>query len=197
MTSSTRTLLLTLLVGISALQTIHAEDGLLWKTVNPASASVVPAYAGQAGPFPRVIKIEVTTHEDEAEAERQRQRDNAYNFAENLIKSGRGLQPEMRLLRVGGMLEGILGSRVLLNNQWVGIGAKVPVRLTKTSEVQEAIKALSIFDEAAASELGSRLDTELAARPLLDLAVRKITSSTLTLGAPGGKEYPVAISINR
>lgn len=173
-----------------------ADDSLLWKTVNTNAPSVVPAYTGQEGPFPKVIVVSATVAQDEIEAERQRQRDNAFNYAEGLIRAGKGLQPEMRTLRVGGMLDGNLGQRILLNNQWVGVGAKVPVRLTKTAEVQEALKLLATFDESAANELGGKIDAELTSNPLLNLTVQRITSSSLALGSPGGKSYSVEFNMN-
>ena len=186
------------LLGVLTASTAMAQESLLWKTVNSTPASVVPPYTGQEGPFPRVVEevVSATAPQDEALAEQQRQRDNAYNYAEGLLKSGKGFQPEMRLLRVGGMVEGNLGPRVLLNNQWVGVGTKVPVRLTKTAEIQEAIKLLANFDEAAASQMGQKLDGELSSNPLLQLSVQKITSQSLVLGAPGGKTYPINFNIS-
>ncbi len=174
------------LLGIS--NTSSAEESLLWKTINPASAVVVPTYAGQGSPFPvTVAPVEETSATDVLD-EQARLKEEAYNNAQNILKSGNALVPDLRAVVVGGMVEGNLGPRVLINNQWLGVGDKLTVRQYKTSSAIEALKVLAELDATAGEEIKQALDTKLSQNPTVALSLRRITSSSIVLHGPQGEQ---------
>lgn len=179
----------------------HAQDALLWKVDNTQPASVVPPYANQVSPFPQIV-VEAPVEEVsdasvvEAMVEQQRVRDEAFSHTDNLIKSGRGFEPMLSGLSVGGVLDGLLGKRVLLNNQWVGVGSSVDVRRVRTREMTEAINSLKEYDAEAATQMSGELNTALSASGTIRLTVKKIEPTVITLASPSGQTYTIPISIN-
>jgi hypothetical protein len=165
----------------------YAEDNLLWKTVNNTPAQVVPTYGGQGSPFPLTVAPATDPSVSAVLDEKARMREEAYSYAQGLLKGGSALQPEVRSLNVGGILVGALGPRVLINNQWLGQGDKVNVRQVKTSEAVNAIKALAEYDSNAAAELGADLNANLAARPIVGLTLQSVTSTSVVLTGPQGR----------
>ncbi|RYG61747.1 MAG: hypothetical protein EON60_02375 [Alphaproteobacteria bacterium] len=189
------------LVTLLAAPSVHA-DSLLWKAANPHTPTVVPPYTNQVSPFPqRALEKAADEQVDsaavmEALAEQKRIRDEAYSHTENLIKSGRGFEPMLSGLRVGGMLDGLLGKRVLVNNQWIGIGSGLDVRRVRTREMTEAINSLKEYDIEAATRMGGEVSNALTANSAVRLTVKKIEPSLLTLTSPSGQTYTLPISID-
>ncbi len=182
----------------------HAEGSLLWKTGNHNPAMVVPPYANQVSPFPKVIKEKAAVAEQpdqqavsEALAEQKRLRDEAFSRTEDLIRSGRGFEPMLGGLQVGGTLDGLLGKRVLLNNQWVGVGSGLDVRRVRTREMTETITLLKEYDADAAGQMESEMNTALAGNATVRLTVKKIEPALLTLASPSGQTYTLPISVNK
>lgn len=179
----------------------HA-DGLLWKGTNSNTPTVVPPYTNQVSPFPqRALEKPPEDQADsaavtEALAEQKRMRDEAFAHTEVLIKSGRGFEPMLSGLRVGGMLDGLLGKRVLVNNQWIGIGSGLDVRRVRTREMTDAINSLKEFDIDAATRLGGEVSSALSANGAVHLTVKKIEPDLLTLTSPAGQTYTLPISID-
>ena len=177
---------------------VWAEEDLLWKSVAMTPAVVVPPFVSQPSPFPQAaVLISATQPVDTAALEEQKRlRDKAYNYAEQLIKNGQATRPKLSTISVGGMVEGILGPRVLVNNSWVGVGTDVKVRKVRSSDAVEALKVLNELDESASTELTQALNTELATNPLVTLVVHAITSTSLVLKSKGGTKYPISFDIN-
>ncbi|RYG61565.1 MAG: hypothetical protein EON60_03045 [Alphaproteobacteria bacterium] len=194
------TFALTLATALAA-PAVHA-DSLLWKATNPSKPTVVPPYTNQVSPFPqRMLEKPPEDQADsaavtEALAEQKRMRDEAYSHTEGLIKSGRGFEPMLSGLRVGGMLDGLLGKRVLVNNQWIGLGSGLDVRRVRTQEMTEAINSLKEYDLEAATRMGGEVSSALSASSSVRLTVKKIEPDLLTLTSPAGQTYTLPISIN-
>jgi hypothetical protein len=185
-----------MLVAVGA----QAEEGILWKSGNPGPANVVPTYTNQTSPFPMVALAPVAVSEtavDEALLERQRLRDEAFGRADTLVRSGGALQPMMNGLRVGGMLDGTLGARVLLNDQWVGKGSRVKVRQVKSITAVQAIQALKEYDPDAAAELSGTLNAELTRNYVAELVVSGITSRTLVLTGAKGVKHVIDFEVDK
>lgn len=180
-------------------QPLMAEESLLWKSLANTPAVVVPPYTGQPSPFPKVATTAIVTQTQvdlAAIEEQRRMRDKAYNYADQLIKTGKAMRPELRTLSVGGMVDGRLGPRVLVNNLWVGEGTKVPVRQVRAPEALEALKVLAEFDETASTELTQAMNAELATNPTAMLTVESIKPKALILKGKDGVTYPINFSID-
>lgn len=173
----------------------QAEESLLWKAISTTPAVVVPTYAGQGSPFPKTELPAVASSNTEILDEQARLREQAYNNAHNLLKSGNALVPDLRTISVGGVVEGNLGARVLINNQWLGVGGKIMARQYKTAAALEALKALTELDAAAGEDINQALNLELSQNPTVALTLRKITSNTLILGGPRG-DTKININMN-
>lgn len=187
--------LILILAAVMASATAYAEDSLLWKSSNPAFAVVVPAYGGQPSPFPSAAPVQVDVSATSEVDEKRRLRDAAFDSAERQVNSGNALQADLRTLNVGGVVEGTLGRRVLVNNQWIGVGTQLGVRQYKSPVALEAIKALAEYDAGAADELTRHLNSQLTAQPILKLTLERITSGSLVLGSTKGK-YDIKFNIN-
>lgn len=172
-------LALGLAFGVGLALPAGAEE-LLWKATNTQPAMMVPSYPGSGSPFP-LAAVKPETLESGDSEEQLRLREEALATASKLVASGRALQPDMRNITVGGVVEGNLGPRVLINNQWLGVGEKLTVRQYKTRQVQEALKALSAVDPGSAQQLADSVEAKLTAAPTLALTVQKITSQTVSL----------------
>ena len=175
-----------------------AEESLLWKAIAVTPAVVVPPFTGQTSPFPQVAVpiVSVTEEVNMSEIEEQkRMRDKAFNYAEQLIKNGRAMRPELSSISVGGMVEGQMGPRVLVNNLWVGKGTQVPVRQVRSAEALEALKVLGELDETASGELTQSLNSALAMKPTMLLTVTSIDATAMVLKSPDGTSYPLKFNI--
>lgn len=191
--------LLGMAVLLLPLHAPQAEGSLLWKATNLTPATVVPPYTNQTSPFPVTAPPKVEVDENavtEALAEQKRLRDEAYKRADQMIRSGAGFEPVLRGLRVGGMLEGNLGKRVLLGNQWVGMGSQVRVRQTRTRELIEALRALQTYDTDMAVAMADHVDKLLRTNSTVTLSVKAISEKALTLAAPSGKTYDMNFTNN-
>lgn len=163
-----------------------AEEGLLWKSESIQPAVVVPAYAGQPSPFPTVKVAAAEVSSTDEMDEKRRMRDEAFQSADRLVASGAALRPDLRVINVGGLVNGTLGSRALIGNQWVAVGAAVQVPQYKSSEALEAIKTLAEYDADAAQDLTSKLNGQLVAHRTLPLVLQRITSDTLVFKSSRG-----------
>lgn len=164
-----------------------ADESLLWKATNVSPAQVVPTYAGQGSPFPQTMVPVADPSQTEVLDEQARMREEAFSYAQGILNGGAALQPELRTLRIGGILVGSLGPRVLINNQWLGQGDKLNVRQVKTTQAMSALKTLAEYDATAAAELTATLNADLAARPAVAVTLRTITSSSVVIEGPQGR----------
>lgn len=179
-------LILTLLPAVSL-----AQEILLWKTNNSASPTIVPAYTGQTSPFPQIIEKEATslisdTLSEEAELARMA-RIEALQRAEKLLSGSDALRPELGPIQIQGRVEGVAGPKVLISNQWIGVGRRLKVALSKTYEATTAIDELRKYDDEAANELESKLNQRLASTPFLDLTIVKIGDKNIDLTSTYGE----------
>jgi len=165
---------------------VWAEESLLWKASNPLAPQVVPAYAGQGSPFPVKAPTPEEVSATEVMDEQARLRDEALSYAQGLLQGNMALQPELRTLRIGGTLVGAQGARVLVNNDWIGLGNNVKVRQVKTREAVSALKALAEYDPSAAEQLNGSLNARLSSQPVVALKVLRITSTSVVLETPRG-----------
>lgn len=175
-------LLITTLLALLT-SSLNAQENLLWKTRNAVSPTAVPMYSDQPNPFPAAPEPAEADPNAEAAAllEQERMKEIALNNARTAVSSGQGLEPLINSLRVGGMLEGIRGARVLINNEWVGKGSQVKVRQVKSANVEQTIKALADLDESAATELTGQLNQQLSQNSFTTLTVQAITSQSVVL----------------
>ena len=189
-----------LLAGAAGFAPLHAQESLLWKATNPKPAAVVPQYGNQVSPFPTAIRTASTEFDEEAqlaaEAERSRLRDEAVGRVKQMISSGSGFEPMLRQLQVGGTLNGLQGPRVLINNQWVGVGSTVDARQMRTQKLAEELQNLANIDPATASEMGQQVQSMVIAGATIKLSIKQIAERSLTLAAPSGQTYTLQININ-
>lgn len=177
------TLAVLALIGVPSIP--RAEENLLWKATNSQPATVVPAYTGSGSPFPVTVTPEPVSDTSLID-ELTQQRNTAYANARSLLDGGRSLQANMGGLSIGGIIEGVLGPKVLINNQWLGVGEKLPVRQSKTPEIEKALKELEAMDAEAAQTMRSSINARLQADPVINLTMTNITSQTLYFKSPYG-----------
>jgi hypothetical protein len=135
-----------------------------------------------------VVVVSATAAESEAETNARRARIEALQQAEKLLASRAAVMPEMRAISVEGSIDGPRGPRVLINNQWVGVNAKVNVRIVRSQKALKAIEALREYDTAAADELVRRLDEYIAKNPQLTLTLQRIQPNALVFASPDGPQ---------
>jgi hypothetical protein len=178
--------------------TAHAQQaGVLWRVINQASGTVVPAYAGQPSPFPSLqVKPKVVSATDPALEQARQARMLALQSAEALLNSAQALKPNYRNVRVAAVISGPRGSRVLMSNRWVSVGQQLKVPLMQTAEAQEALNTLKQYDSVAAAELADRLDDRITASPSQLITLQAITSATVVFTSSYG-QYIVPIQITK
>lgn len=190
----TRTLtysLTALAFTLAAASTVHA-DGLLWKTTSRYQPSVVPPYTGQPSPFPSVIiateqsaTADGPTLED-MEVERMQQE--AVEHANQLIGSSQALVPYLEGAVVGGMVQGVGGSKILVGNEWIGPGMSMNVRLMASDDVREAISKVSDFNQDTAKSLKEQLALRLRQTPVTKMKLKEIRADSLVLVGDYGQQ---------
>ncbi|PZP39994.1 MAG: hypothetical protein DI585_02260 [Pseudomonas fluorescens] len=167
----------------------QAQESLLWKAVSKQPAAVVPAYNGEASPFPtRVAAVSNVSESSALEEEAARLRNAAFEEAQAVIASGRGVEPYTAGIRVGGVLEGMNGRKVLVANRWLGVGAVLPVRVTRSNIANEAIRNLASYDATASADLSRRLDSEIGSNPTTPLTLREIRKESLVFDSKYGRK---------
>ncbi|MBI1308533.1 MAG: hypothetical protein GC129_01565 [Proteobacteria bacterium] len=146
---------------------------ILWKAANSTSATVVPTYSGQPSPFPQVkAKVEEVSSTLDVEAEALRiARLQALHQAEQILNSKSAFQPQLQGLQMGGRVDGAAGPKVLIYNQWMGVGSQVRVALARTQNADAALDELRKYDSDAANLLENKLNKRLEANPTLDLTI--------------------------
>ncbi len=183
------------------LPSAQAEGSLLWKATSAIPATVVPTYTNQVSPFPVTFVKPPKDEIDEAAvseaiAVRQRLRDEAYERADKMLRSGSGFEPLLTGLRVGGVLEGNLGRRVLIRNQWLGVGSEVVVRQIRTRELIDALRALHEYDPSTAASMAGEVDGMLANNATVKLKVKSVSSKSLELTAPSGRAFTLPVNVD-
>jgi|GEM_PF-6898614 len=174
--------------GIVWAASARAED-LLWRVSNNVTPTVVPAYAGQLSPFPYIKKDvkQVTPTLSAEELAEQKQRARALQQAELVLSNvRRALVPQLDAVRVEGVISGQAGTKVLLNNNWVGVGTHVPVPLVRSQAAQQALSMLHEYDSIAADKLEHRFADLMSRNTLVNLTVSKIDSKGVTFSSAFG-----------
>lgn len=165
-----------------------AQDIVLWKATNTNSSTLVPAYMGQSSPFPHITQVVNNTSGTlDAEAEAARlARLQALERAEQLLAGKEAFKPEVGLIRIDGRVEGAAGPKILISNQWVGVGRQLQVRLSRTAEADAALEELRKYDSDAASQLETKLDMRLQQSPYLSLTIDTIKAKEVQLHSSYG-----------
>lgn len=171
----------------------NAQEVILWRANNDTSATLVPAYTGQATPFATVAggKKSVSASDSSADAAEQA-RIGALRLAEKLLSSKEAFQPDLNMVKVGGRVEGQAGVRVLMSNQWVGVGQRLGVRLVRSARAQTVIGELREHDKEAAAEIETRLDQRLSKNPKVQMVVKSIGTKEIKLDSEYG---PYAVPV--
>jgi len=172
---------LALLVTLLAAPHANAQEGLLWKVTSRYQPAVVPPYNSQPNPFAGgLVTAQVSVSEvleDEAQAQRERQM--IIDEAANLLKSSRAFEPYLDGMVVGGVVEGAQGRRVLIGNNWVGVGMALNVRLGISPQAQEALARIEPLDSEAAQAMRRMLEERRAKVPTARLTLLEIAEKSL------------------
>lgn len=183
------------LVVLTIASNSHAQEILLWKVENSLSPTIVPLYDGQPSPFPKieVKKTEPVSDTLSAEAEAARKaRLEALARAQKILNSKDAFKPELGVIQVNGVIQGVQGTRALISNQWVKVGQTMQVRAGRTPEVNNAIEMLRQYDADAANQLEEKLQQRYAENPYLTLKIKKIEPKELFLeGDHGTYRLPI------
>lgn len=185
------------IVALLALMPLSAgaQEILLWKAVNEVTPSLVPAYMGQESPFPHTAVVEEAvspTLSAEAEAARLA-RLQALSRAEQLVAGKEAFRPETGNIRIDGRVEGLAGPKILIANQWIGVGRQLQVRLVRTPEADSALDELRKYDADAAGELDRKLNDRLEKDPYLSLTIQSIKPKEVQLHSDYGP-YTIPIA---
>lgn len=189
-----RLLALVMLLALAAGGAARAQGITLWQVENAVTPTLVPAYVGQPSPFPAVKAQEVSATDPALEAVAQA-RLSALQKAEKLLASKDAFQPELGLVQVSGRLDGQAGPRILISNQWVGVGQRLGVKLTRSVKSQQVIRELREYDADAAGEIEGKLQQQLSKRPYLQMVVKSIGAKEIKLESEYGQHtVPIASS---
>ncbi len=177
-----------LVLALVAAPAAHAQEGLLWKVNSRYQATVVPPYMGQPNPFAGGGEVKVSETgvlEEEAQALRERQQ--TIDEATQLLNSSRAFEPYLDGMAVGGVVEGAQGRRVLIGNNWVGVGMELNVRLSISPQAQEALARIEPLDSETALSMRRSLDERRARVPTTRLKLLEIGEKNLVFQGDNGR----------
>lgn len=168
-----------------------AQAVVLWSVSNEASATMVPAYRGQPSPFPQPKKAEVdeAAAGDEAAQAAARLRA-ALTKARRLVASPKSLQLNPNQLSFKGVTEGAAGTRVLVQNTWVGMNEAITVRYAINPITAEALRELRALDAEAAATLQTKLNDRRRELEEQGVKIQKVNTKNkqIILETPQGRQ---------
>jgi hypothetical protein len=160
-----------------------AQEAVLWREINPNSATVIPTYDGGESPFPPRQQA-ATPRAEGAEIDTAALLANALSQARNLVRPANALVP-MALSAANGLTNGAKGPRVLVRGDWLGVGDSVALRYRINPETRTALQELQQLDADAAAKLANELETvqrawqeQQAKVEVIDVEGKKITLRT-------------------
>lgn len=164
-----------------------AQGITLWQVDNAATPTLVPAYQGQSSPFP-AVKVQEAVTADPMLAAAEQARVVALKKAEKLLSSKDAFQPALDQVRVSGRVDGMAGPRVLISNQWVGVGQRLGVRLVRSTKSHSIIDELRGYDAGAATEIEGKLQQKLSKTPYVQMVVKSIGAKEIKLESEYGRQ---------
>ena len=171
------------LLGVA--QAGWAQDFIIWRVKSTISSSQPPAYRGQSSPFPYLApEVPVARIEEVAapeDMERQQQVNVVMARLEDLRRENRAIIPDTRMIRATARLEGPLGTKILINNQWIGLGEMLRVSERMSPAAQELLAQLRVLDSNSAEQQQDVLLQSMSQESQARLAVKEISRTFVIL----------------
>ncbi|MFZ2586551.1 MAG: hypothetical protein WAZ18_00275 [Alphaproteobacteria bacterium] len=172
-------------------QSVEAE----WRVTNTESPTVVPAYAGQANPFPtiteQVVVVAPTPEVSEADL-KNREKADILQQARNIINGNQAFVANLDNIQFDGYMEGLRGKKVLMKGSWIGIGQTINVPVKGAKNAYAMLEKLQALDVSLANQVKAELDAKLIKKAVTDIKVVDITKEKVTL-VEGSQRYEVRI----
>jgi hypothetical protein len=133
---------------------IGAQEQIQWLVNNTQSPTVIPLYANQESPFsyrPDPHKFNI----DQAQAQLQAQVSMRIAQIQQMVQSQRALQPDISSLQIQAIIQGPMGPRVLMRNEWLKQGQTVQVPSQATPSYQIALQQLRQLQPNAPDPMAS------------------------------------------
>ncbi|MFZ2619730.1 MAG: hypothetical protein WAX89_02560 [Alphaproteobacteria bacterium] len=193
------------LVFASLSLSVHAQE-VLWSVDNSDESEIVPLYEGQNNPFftyakpPEVKAQEVEEAKDAAELERQRINNAAGQILQRIraqLDSGQFSSPQVYGLKIDGYLKSATGEpKVLIKNEWKGVGDLISVATQVADKVSGLLAELSVYSPTAAEKMADEVEEKVKFINSYELRLYKINSQQIELKDSEGKIFVIAYSQN-
>lgn len=171
------------MVGVA--QVGLAQDFIIWRVKSTISPSMPPAYKGQSSPFPYIAPEVPMVQAEEAIApediERQQQVGAVVSRLQDLQRENRAIVPDTRMIRATARLEGPLGAKILINNQWIGRGEALQISEKISPAAQELLAQLRVLDNNLADQQQDMLWQSMSNGAKSRLAVKEISKTFVIL----------------
>ena len=191
--------------GVGALAQAQSRE-LLWRVHNLSPAEKIPPFSGEPSLFPQrtePAKFEdpqlnapitpVLSEEEKQERDRVRRAASLLEDIREVIQTEGVFRPDVSGIEVMGQISNENGSKVLIDNAWIGVGDPVEVPTRGVEKAIRLVEDLQMLDPQLATIVQEDIDDRLSEAEVIELSVGKIEMDYVTLVDTAGAEYVISI----